>query len=80
MRCVYILQSDADPNRHYVGSSSNVESRLNEHNEGKSTHTRKFRPWQIRAVFSFAGIEKAADFEEYLKSGSGRAFLKRHLG
>jgi hypothetical protein len=28
---------------------------------------------------AFSDENRAKDFEQYLKSGSGRAFLKRHL-
>ena len=77
---VYVLESMSSPERHYVGRSSDVERRLAEHNEGKSDHTRKFRPWHVRATFSFHEAERAEAFERYLKSGSGRAFLRRHLG
>jgi len=31
------------------------------------------------AYFAFANERKAIAFEKYLKSGSGKTFLKRHL-
>jgi putative endonuclease len=79
MKFVYVLESATFPGRHYVGLTSDVEARLAEHNSGKSPHTRKFRPWSLRATFVFKRGERAAEFERYLKSGSGRTFLKRHL-
>jgi putative endonuclease len=80
MKFVYVLESATFPGRHYVGLTGDVDGRLAEHNSGKSPHTRKFRPWTLRASFMFPEREKAASFERYLKSGSGRAFLRRHLG
>jgi len=31
---VYIIRSDADPERHYVGITQNVDERLDWHNHG----------------------------------------------
>jgi len=80
MRYVYVLQSERDPERHYIGSTDDPARRLDEHNSGKSPHTAKFRPWRARASFAFDDPASAATLERYLKSGSGRAFLARHLG
>jgi len=59
--------------------TSNVEARLASHNTGQSTHTAKYRPWKITTYHAFSGEGKAAAFEKYLKSGSGRAFRSNHL-
>jgi len=53
--------------------------RLDEHNSGKSIHTNKFKPWKLSVSIGFAEKAKASDFERYLKTGSGRAFAKRHF-
>jgi len=37
------------------------------------------RPWQLVAAIEFANEQSALAFEKYLKSGSGRAFAKRHF-
>jgi putative endonuclease len=79
-RFVYILQSVNDANRHYVGVTSDVAAKLASHNAGHSLHTARHRPWQLVVVVAFADEERAADFERYLKSGSGREFAKRHFG
>jgi predicted GIY-YIG superfamily endonuclease len=50
-----------------------------EHNSGKSTHTRKYTPWHLIFYAAFPEQMAAERFEIYLKSGSGRAFAKRHL-
>jgi predicted GIY-YIG superfamily endonuclease len=78
-RFVYILESVASPGRHYIGLTSDVAARLREHNAGKAVHTWKHRPWRLRAAVEFADPTVATRFETYLKSGSGRAFAKRHL-
>lgn len=79
MHDVYILQSEADPNRHYVGTTSDPARRLEEHNTDKSIHTNKHKPWKLGVCIGFADRTKAHRFELYLKSGSGRAFAKKHF-
>lgn len=77
---VYILRSDADPLRHYVGITTNVLDRLEWHNHGPSGHTVHHRPWSLVVSIEFPTEKAAVNFEAYLKSGSGRAFTKRHFG
>ena len=77
---VYILRSVTNLERHYVGLTSNVASRLGFHNAGLSRHTAKNRPWELVVSLEFGTEAQAVQFEKYLKSGSGRAFAKRHFG
>ena len=79
MKYVYSLRSTISPDRHYVGAALDLKRRLSEHNGGRSVHTRKFAPWELVCYFAFSDHDKADKFETYLKSGSGRAFAKRHL-
>lgn len=76
---VYILVSEGDESRHYTGLTGNPKARLKEHNTGKVPHTSKYRPWRIETAIAFRSLEKATEFEKYLKSHSGRAFAKKHL-
>ena len=79
-RFVYILRSDSDPDRYYVGRTSNVDERLAWHNDGPCGYSRRHRPWSVVVSLEFPDESPAARFEKYLKSGSGRAFAKRHFG
>ena len=79
-RFVYILRSDVDPNRHYTGITSDVEARLHWHNSGPSGATIHDRPWSLVVALEFADATLADRFERYLKTGSGRAFARRHFG
>lgn len=79
MLYVYILQSIADPAHFYIGVTEDLRKRFKKHNVGEVFHTAKFRPWRIKNYFAFFDREKARAFERYLKSGSGRAFAKRHF-
>jgi len=78
-RHVYVLRSLRCPKRHYIGLTSDLDARLDAHNTGQSKHTAKHMPWEVRVALSFAEAECAAAFERFLKSGSGRAFTKRHF-
>lgn len=79
-RFVYILRSDADPSHHYVGLTSDVGRRLISHNSGASGFTVRYRPWSLVVSLEFTDAKSASRFERYLKTGSGRAFAKRHFG
>ncbi len=50
---VYLLRSISDPSRVYVGLSTDLETRLAEHNAGKAKHTSKYRPWRIETYLAF---------------------------
>jgi predicted GIY-YIG superfamily endonuclease len=76
---VYLLQSQTSPDQHYVGLTTDLKRRLAEHNAGKSHHTSRFMPWHLVAYIAFSDQAKATAFERYLKSGSGHAFLRKHL-
>jgi predicted GIY-YIG superfamily endonuclease len=75
----YILRSISRPDERYIGSTEDLKARLVKHNKGDVPHTAKFLPWKIESYFAFETREKAATFEQYLKSGSGHAFAKRHF-
>ena len=81
MNCttVYILRSERDAARHYTGLTSDVTTRLAWHNAGQNTHTARDRPWRLIVSIEFATEQAARCFERYLKTGSGRAFAKRHF-
>jgi predicted GIY-YIG superfamily endonuclease len=79
MHYVYLLRSASHPEQRYVGLTNDLKSRLQQHNAGESSHTSKFAPWVLHAYFAFADEQTAAEFEQYLKSGSGREFARRHF-
>lgn len=76
---VYTLESLSSPSQIYTGQTQDLQQHMKEHNSGRVPHTSKFTPWQIRSATAFRSRERALAFECYLKSGSGRAFLKRHV-
>lgn len=74
-----MLRSISRPERHYIGITSDLAHRLEVHNSGGSRYTSDHRPWRLVSYVRFADEAQAIRFEKYLKSGSGRAFAKRHL-
>ncbi len=74
---VYILRcSNAD---YYKGCTNDINARLERHQKGWVESTRKILPVELITYTAFHEQHKAYEFEKYLKSGSGRAFLKKHL-
>ena len=76
---VYVLESTRNPDRHYIGLTSDVPARLAAHNNARSLHTAKHGPWKLLVAMEFTDEDRAARFERYLKTGSGRAFARRHF-
>jgi predicted GIY-YIG superfamily endonuclease len=79
MHYVYILRSLIDGDRHYVGITEDLRDRLARHNAGEVSSTAPHAPWVVKSYVALDDKERAFALEQYLKSGSGRAFAKRHL-
>jgi len=77
MYIVYILK--CDDGKPYTGCTENLEERLYRHNNGHVPATENRRPVKLVTHIVFNDKYRAFEFEKYLKSGSGRAFLRRHL-
>jgi putative endonuclease len=75
---VYLIESLSSGEQRYVGITADLK-RLKEHNDGKSHHTSKFKPWRLVTYIAFSDRTKADSFERYLKSGSGHAFASKRL-
>ncbi|MFP4025044.1 MAG: GIY-YIG nuclease family protein [Thiohalospira sp.] len=69
---VYILQ--CNNNAYYTGCTSNIEQRLDKHNNGLVHYTKDKLPVKLITYIAFTEKLKAFQFEKYLKSGSGIAF------
>jgi predicted GIY-YIG superfamily endonuclease len=78
-RFVYVLKNEDHTPHFYVGLTSDVSARIADHNAGRCSHTASRRPWRRHVIIEFADETSAVRFERYLKSGSGRAFAKRHF-
>jgi len=76
---VYILLSEKNQNRYYIGLTQNLELRLKFHNEGSDGYSKRYAPWKVETFITFQNEKKAIAFEKYLKAGSGQAFLKKRF-
>jgi predicted GIY-YIG superfamily endonuclease len=74
---VYILL--CSDGKHYTGCTSDLKDRLSRHNSGQVDSTKCKLPVKLIYFSAFPDKYKAFEFEKYLKSGSGRAFAKKHL-
>jgi len=63
----------------YIGATADLKRRIADHNAGRSTHSAKFKPWELGWYCAFRGKYEALECEKYLKSHSGRAFAKKRL-
>jgi len=77
MYYVYIL--NCSDNHPYVGCTDNLKDRIDRHKKGYIPATKDRRPINLVNYIAFSDKYKAFEFEKYLKSGSGRAFTKKHF-
>jgi len=76
---VYILQSEVAPNRFYIGRTQDLRTRIHWHSAGQVRHTSKWKPWRLKTYLALSDARRAMALERYLKSASGRAFIKKRL-
>ncbi len=74
MFCVYILQSQSTGKR-YVGQTSNLERRLDAHNQELSRYTKGRGPWVLVYSETYNTRSEAIVREKFLKSGKGREII-----
>ncbi|MFA6547648.1 MAG: GIY-YIG nuclease family protein [Candidatus Magasanikbacteria bacterium] len=63
----------------YIGCTSDLKERYSRHQKGQVPATTKRLPVELVVYFAFKDKYLAFNFERYLKSGSGRVFIKKHL-
>jgi len=76
---VYILKSEINPKKVYVGITNDINRRIDEHNSKTQTYTKRYAPWELIAYMTFFTREKAANLEKYFKAPSGKAILNKHF-
>jgi putative endonuclease len=55
---VYIIRSVSSPEQEYIGATADLKRRMSDHNSGKSTHTAKFKPWELVWYCAFPDKER----------------------
>ena len=76
MITVYVIRS-IPTGRLYVGQTKDFNNRLKEHNLKKPKYTSSYAPWNLVYKEETADRTQARIREKYLKSTSGKNFLKR---
>ena len=76
---VYLLENTTDKSW-YIGMTSNLKRRIAEHRAGKGGRTTRLKQgWKLIYFKSYIEKSDAVGREGFLKGGSGRKYLKKHL-
>jgi putative endonuclease len=75
---VYVLLSQRS-SRYYVGSTNDVSRRVAEHNAGKTTSTRSYRPWRLVYTEAFETLAEARQRERQIKSWKSPHYMEKTL-
>jgi len=76
---VYVLLSEKD-NQFYTGFTSDLRNRIELHKQGKVKSTMQRLPVKLIYFEGCLNQQDATRREKYLKSGSGKKYLKNRLG
>lgn len=76
---LYILQSRKDKS-YYIGTTSNLTNRVNEHNFGNTNYTKLKRPWILLYSEKYPTRGLAVLREKQLKRLKSRFVLEKIIG
>lgn len=79
VRFYYVYILSCFDNKPYIGCTCDLKDRIARHQKGHIPATCRRLPIKLICYFAFSSKYIAFDFEKYLKSGSGRAFTKKHF-
>ena len=74
----YVLYSEKDHGL-YIGYSSDMKRRMKQHADGETLSTAHRRPLMLAYYEAYVYRIDAETRERFLKSGSGRRFLKKQM-
>ncbi|HEC20942.1 MAG TPA: GIY-YIG nuclease family protein [Candidatus Peregrinibacteria bacterium] len=66
---VYVIRSGCD--KFYIGSTDNLQKRLNQHNQGLSKWTSRYKNWKLVYCEQFKTRTKALRREKFIKQQKG---------
>jgi putative endonuclease len=79
MHYVYLLQSQDDKSW-YIGQTDDLRDRVKRHNNGTGARTTALKHnWKLIYYEAYLIKIDAVSRERFLKSGSGRVYLKKQL-
>ncbi|MSR87866.1 MAG: GIY-YIG nuclease family protein [Candidatus Zambryskibacteria bacterium] len=73
----YVLESKEG--ELYTGYTGDLKKRVDEHNQGLNSSTKRYRPWKLIYYEASLSGEDARRREGYLKTSKCRSLLKRRL-
>ncbi|MEK7553648.1 MAG: GIY-YIG nuclease family protein [Patescibacteria group bacterium] len=73
---IYIIKS-LKTKKYYIGSSSNIEKRLKQHNSYRVKSTKSFVPWELIYTESFTNRNIAVKREQQLKNWKSREAIEK---
>ena len=76
---MYYVYSLKCKDGYYIGSTNDLEDRLSRHKSGRVQATKNRLPVEIDFYIAVGNKDTAFELEEYVKSGSGRAFISKHF-
>jgi len=77
MYTVYVLQNTKG--KLYIGQTSDIEKRLEEHNVTGEGYTAMYRPWKVLWSKDFLTRRESMRKERYLKTGVGREWITKNI-
>lgn len=79
MYFVYLIENQNDKSW-YIGFTSNLKQRIEEHQSGRGGRTTKLKNnWKLIYFEGYINKQDAVGREKFLKSGSGRKYIKKQL-
>ena len=75
---VYVIRSLKD-NKNYVRLTSDLKKRIEEHNSGNVTSTKKRIPFELVYWEGCRNQQDASKGEKYLKSSWGKRYIKNRI-
>lgn len=75
---VYVLRSRKN-GQWYVGFTKDLRKRFSEHNNGAGTYTKSRGPFELIHYEAYRSMSDARTREQQLKSGQGKAYLRKRL-
>ena len=73
---VYFLKSEVN-GRYYIGSTNNVDRRLDQHNNGESKYTKLTKPFKLVFSQEYESLKKARQIEFKLKKLKRRDIIEK---
>jgi len=78
MYYVYLLE-ESDKKGWYIGYTADLRRRFAQHNSSNGAKTTRNKKWKLIYYEAYQNKNDAEGRERYLKSGSGRKYLKKQL-